>query len=364
MKVIADTTTTMPPKLKNPTDKGDVGAPSKKGTSKASQVQSKASKRGISPTEVDQENSKKKKAAPANTALEAEKETMETGNEINTDEANNNSAAEDENENIDDIISNPDETISNHNIINAKINLDELSSLPANVNQVIIASTDSSRKLSSLNPLQLKAGIEETCGPVEKAEYLKSGGIMITVKKQEQIREIKQCRSFRNIPIASKIAWTSQFTYRKIWCPYLSQETIPGILEMLKDQNVIAVRKFFSDERQNLPLYVLTFLGPAPDKLTLGYELIELVRYTPSPMQCKNCWRFGHIAKACRSKSVCKCCASVFHETDKCPVDDGNKKCVSCKGQGTLQTRQRIAKGTSTEALSPGTGSSRYQWRP
>ena len=106
--------------------------------------------------------------------------------------------------------------------VNAKINLDKLENLPDNINQIIIASTNINCKLASLNPIKVEKQIQEICGKVKNAEPLRSGGIMITVRNQEQISKIKSCTSFINVQITSKIAWTTQFTYRRLWCPQIN----------------------------------------------------------------------------------------------------------------------------------------------
>jgi hypothetical protein len=39
-----------------------------------------------------------------------------------------------------------------------------------------------------------------------------------------------------------------------------------------------------------------------------------------SPIQCKKCWRFGHIQMFCRGKPRCDFCASVNHLPSDCPT--------------------------------------------
>ena len=225
---------------------------------------------------------------------------------------------------------------------NAKINLDQLDTLPDNINQIIIASSDIGNKLTTYNPQKIRAGIELICGEVKNAEYLRSGSILVTIKTKEQIAQIKNCQIFPvlDIPIVNKIAWTHQFTYGKLWAPELKRDTVNEILKMFEEQGVIAVRKFFSDpNREQTPLYVLTFLGPAPKELKLGYQIFPLDKYLPSPLTCKNCYRFGHTTKICRGKSICKICSSPEHKEDECDQKT-SPKCINCKGSHAADDKQ------------------------
>ena len=173
---------------------------------------------------------------------------------------------------------------------------------------LLFTSMDASRKLTTYNPLKIKIGIEEICGVVEAAEYQRSGGIIITVKTKNQIQLLINAKKFPklNIPITGKIAWTNQFSYGKLWAPELIRDSLDEILDMFKEQNVMAVKKLLNDpNKQNVPLYVFTFLGPAPKKIKLGYLLLPLDKFLPNPMQCRSCWRFGHTKKLYRSKPTC-----------------------------------------------------------
>ena len=156
---------------------------------------------------------------------------------------------------------------------------------------------------------------------------------MVTVKTQDQLNKLKNAKIFPklDIPIATRIAWTNQFTYGKLWAPELQRDSLDEILVMFESQNVIQVRKLIQDpNRIDTPLYVFTFLGPAPTKLRLGYQNLNIDKYYPSPLQCRSCYRFGHPTKQCRSKPTCMNCGSTEHTKDQC--NSNELKCINCKG--------------------------------
>ena len=69
----------------------------------------------------------------------------------------------------------------------AKIDLENLDEIPDKINQILVTSTDSSRKLTTYNPMKIKLGIEQICnGPVTNTEYQRSGSILVTIKSKNQ----------------------------------------------------------------------------------------------------------------------------------------------------------------------------------
>ena len=51
----------------------------------------------------------------------------------------------------------------------------------------------------------------------------------------------------------------------------------------------------------------------------IGGAFFKVKPYIPPPHQCRNCWRFGHPVKYCRSTARCPLCASPGHTCTNCP---------------------------------------------
>ena len=70
-----------------------------------------------------------------------------------------------------------------------------------------------------------------------------------------------------------------------------------------------------------------------PTKVVIGGEVMKVKPYIPTPMQCKNCWRFRHTAKKCAKKmegvSHCVKCGETNHTLQECRKA---KKCMNCSG--------------------------------
>lgn len=77
---------------------------------------------------------------------------------------------------------------------------------------------------------------------------------------------------------------------------------------------------------------VLTFLGQSlPERVFCYYTSLLVSMYELPVIQCRNCCRFGHVAKQCRSNARCYKC-SQRHRGDSCPVEESSSTCLLCSG--------------------------------
>ena len=78
-----------------------------------------------------------------------------------------------------------------------------------------------------------------------------------------------------------------------------------------------------------------------PTKVVIGGEVMKVKPYTPTPMQCKNCWRYRHTAKKCIKKmegiSHCVKCGETNHTLQECRK---TKKCMNCSGPHYSNSRE------------------------
>lgn len=104
--------------------------------------------------------------------------------------------------------------------------------------------------------------------------------------------------------------------------------------ELIIDFNILSVRRLkkrvTDDNGQSkfvpIPLIVVTFKGKClPETVNLFFTKCQVEPYVRYPIQCFNCLRYGHSAKACRGKTRCPNCA-LDHKPESCP----NAKCPCC----------------------------------
>uniref|UniRef100_A0A182PT98 Endo/exonuclease/phosphatase domain-containing protein n=1 Tax=Anopheles epiroticus TaxID=199890 RepID=A0A182PT98_9DIPT len=124
-----------------------------------------------------------------------------------------------------------------------------------------------------------------------------------------------------------------------IVCNYLEGVSDEELLEQLKEQNVVSVRRF--NRRINGALSPTnSFLlkvdaVKVPCEVRVGCLNIKTRPYYPRPMVCFNCFTFGHTKVRCEVKPLCGNCGGLEHgDCDK------EAKCKNCGGSHSSSSRQ------------------------
>lgn len=118
-------------------------------------------------------------------------------------------------------------------------------------------------------------------------------------------------------------------------CQRSVDHTEAEIKEMLEGQHVESFRRITRKEGTNIintPTLILTCQGTVrPEYVDFGYLRCGTRPYYPAPMQCFNCWAFGHTRLRCKtSENTCGTCSLMHPRTEngKC---DANAFCKKCK---------------------------------
>lgn len=107
-----------------------------------------------------------------------------------------------------------------------------------------------------------------------------------------------------------------------------------AIMEGLTGQGVREFRRItkrVGDKRENTSTLILTFAGTiTPPHVDFGWIRCKTRPYYPAPMQCFNCWSFGHTRQRCQQRSpTCGNC-SQEHAVDAeshCEAESYCKRC-------------------------------------
>nr|CAD7256520.1 unnamed protein product [Timema shepardi] len=110
-------------------------------------------------------------------------------------------------------------------------------------------------------------------------------------------------------------------------------------------------------ERQWLPNFVLS-LSPG-EHTTMLYSIsvlcglsikVEKYKYPDCPVQCKNCFRFGHVQRDYRANPRCRFCGS-DHERGGCPEERRSpRKCLHCSAWRGCPTYKSLWAAGSVQA--------------
>ena len=107
--------------------------------------------------------------------------------------------------------------------------------------------------------------------------------------------------------------------------------SVPGLISQVR----IMDRKTKKPTR----LVMATFGGPVPNKVKLGcFGSFRTRPWSPEPIRCYNCQKFGHMANACHRAEICGVCAG-NHNSKTCfnkhkAGSQTVKQCQNCKQNG------------------------------
>ena len=212
---------------------------------------------------------------------------------------------------------------------------------------VQIEATDPARKLGQLSPFVIEKVVQSTIGTPKSIKKLGSGGLLIEVERATQSENLLGLKTFFQIPCVSKPHATLNSSRGIIRCPDLKGVSTEEIQGELKSQLVSEVRRI-SVKRNGATIetntLVLTFATPfLPKSIKVGYLHVKVDIYVPNPLQCYNCYVFGHNEKRCSSPQCCRNCGDDIDAPGHPPTSDQCKKpsrCRNCRGDHMATSRQ------------------------
>lgn len=201
---------------------------------------------------------------------------------------------------------------------------------------LVISRTNDSKSLINVSPFLIKKVVDCTCGgEVSECKKLRNGTILVKTKNINQAKKLIQLTSLcPNIDV--EVSWHNSLNFVKGVLYSNDLRGIPEeeILYELKNQNVFKIEKIkrkVNNEMEETGLVIITFeTTTLPEELNIGYERVKIRSYIPLPLRCKDCLRYGHIAKICKNSKTCPNCAQNFHTNEK-ELCIEPKKCSNCK---------------------------------
>lgn len=190
--------------------------------------------------------------------------------------------------------------------------------------------------------------------------------------KVRSVRQFKRLLSMTQLIDGTSVQITEHPTLNSTRCVVSCRDVIDVtetvLLEELKEQGVKEVRRItrrIGNERENTPSIILTCRGTnRPDHIDFGYIRCRTRPFYPSPMQCFNCWCFGHTKLRCKSNAAtCGKCSENHPIPEDKACSNGNfckqcqtnehalssRSCPFYKMENTIQ-RVKIDQGLSYPA--------------
>lgn len=191
-------------------------------------------------------------------------------------------------------------------------------------------------------PFMIRRSIQNFVGRIEGAfPEANRASYALKVRSEQQFNKLLTMTALMDgTPVAVAEHPTLNSTRCVVSCRDVISFPENELLEELKDQGVKEVRRITRKagaERENTPAIILTCRGTImPEHMDFGFIRCRTRPYYPSPMQCFNCWAFGHTRLRCRSKNpICGKCSEEhpIAEDRTCNKDPFCKQCNSTDHQ-------------------------------
>ena len=204
---------------------------------------------------------------------------------------------------------------------------------------IVVESTEK-KQVTSLSPFIIEKCLQATIGTPKSVKKLANGTLLIEVSRKQQTENLLRCESFYDVDVKCTLHKTLNSCKGIIRCPDLSGVPETEIAVELQDQKVSHVKRVMvtrDGKRVSTNTFIVTFCTPIlPSSLKIGYMSVRVDVFIPNPLQCYNCFRFGHHERSCTSKSICKRCGTLHDDMENCTKDPN---CSNCKEAHSATSR-------------------------
>ena len=201
---------------------------------------------------------------------------------------------------------------------------------------IVLKPTYPEQPLTKLSPFAVEKSILGRYGTVKQVKKLKDGSLLIEVTKNIQSRLLLETQTFLGIEVDAE-AHRSLNISKGVIRDYhqdLRDMTEEEIKNELSSQGVTQVSRFIlkkeGKEIKTNTLFITFDRHTPPEKLKIGYYIVNVQPYIPNPLRCFQCQKFGHSKKWCKNNQACWKCGSEGHDGSECTSE--TTCCLNCKG--------------------------------
>ena len=186
----------------------------------------------------------------------------------------------------------------------------------------------------------LQAEVNDHFRQANKIEYrhwrIQGDYIRITCQNEQQVETLMSIKQLFMKPVDISLAWS--VTRNTVPKPYKKQFMVFGIPADIPFDTVIADNNCTGrrlPDKNGVYSAIITPNNENVEFIVVGGMLRrKMVTYYPRPMQCSNCWAYGHSRHNCGNRPTCEFCGIRGHAITECHGVPAGKqpKCVNCHG--------------------------------
>ena len=171
---------------------------------------------------------------------------------------------------------------------------------------------------------------------------------------KKQIESLLRLKKFHDLKVQVSLHGSLNTCKGVVRCPDLKGVSEQEILEEMREQGVINVRRIKvrrDDALKDTNTFVFTFnTSVLPKQLKVAFLRVSVDPYIPNPLRCYACQVFGHHENKCHREEICANCGESKHSADETDCKRP-PKCVNCKEDHPTNSRQCQAWHTEKEIL-------------
>ena len=201
---------------------------------------------------------------------------------------------------------------------------------------IVLKPVYSHQPLTKLSPFAVAKSIQGRFGTVNQVKKMKDGSLLIEASRNIQAKHILDTHNFLDIDVDAE-AHHSLNTSKGVIRDYhqdLKDMTDDDIRKELASQGVTKVSRFIlkkdNKEIKTNTLFLNFDTHKPPEKIKIGYYIVNVQLYIPNPLRCFQCQKFGHFKKWCKNQLACWKCGSEGHDGGDCTAE--TVCCLNCKG--------------------------------
>ena len=200
---------------------------------------------------------------------------------------------------------------------------------------LLIEGTDEAHPLPKVSPFIVNKWLQGVSpSGFKSVKKLRSGALLVECSNAKVSTTLMNWKEpkIMNTPVKVSSHPTLNSSKGVIRCGDLKGVSEAVIRSELESQGVIDVHrvKITKDSKTvETSTLFLTFAMPKlPESIRVGYLVVKVTPYIPSPLRCFHCQRYGHSSRSCVGQEVCRNCGQDKHD-DNCSRP---AHCANCKG--------------------------------
>ena len=217
----------------------------------------------------------------------------------------------------------------------------------------LVIHSQEERSISSLFPFVIEKVLIDMAGEPRNIKKFHSGDLLLEYSNKKQIENLLRLKSFHDLKVQMSLHASLNTCKGVVRCPDLKGVSEEEILEEMREQGVIHVRRIKvrrDDALKGTNTFVFTFTSVLPKQLKVAFRRVSVDLYIPNPLRCYACQVFGHHENKCHREEICANCGQPKHSADETDCKRP-PKCVNCKEDHPANSRQCQAWHTEKEIL-------------